>query len=92
MGAAICWCWDRAVYKDLLRVAGGKERIRAFDRLRGGALSDAEIAELHRIKTTIYADLIATGACSCLRAVARSDPQLIQLEFSRPALIGLPRS
>ena len=25
------WQWDRAVYKDLLRVTGGKERIRAFD-------------------------------------------------------------
>ena len=26
-------------------------------------LSDAEIAELHRLKTTIYADLIASGGC-----------------------------
>lgn len=61
--ADLGWCWGRLVYKDLLRVAGGKERIRAFDRLRGGAslLSDAEIAELHLIKTTIYADLIASG-------------------------------
>jgi HAD superfamily hydrolase (TIGR01509 family) len=59
------WCWGRDVYKDLLRVAGGKERIRAFDRLRGvsSALSDAEIVELHRIKTTIYAELIASGGC-----------------------------
>jgi HAD superfamily hydrolase (TIGR01509 family) len=63
--ANLGWCWDRVVYKDLLRVAGGKERIRAFDRLIGGAsvLSDAEVAELHRIKTTIYADLIASGGC-----------------------------
>jgi HAD superfamily hydrolase (TIGR01509 family) len=59
------WCWGRVVYKDLLRVAGGKERIRAFDRLRGGPLllSDADIAELHQIKTAIYADLIASGGC-----------------------------
>ncbi|HLG81923.1 MAG TPA: HAD-IA family hydrolase [Bradyrhizobium sp.] len=63
--ANIGWCWGRAVYKDLLRVAGGKERIRAFDRLRGGPslLSDADIAELHQIKTGIYADLIASGGC-----------------------------
>jgi HAD superfamily hydrolase (TIGR01509 family) len=26
-------------------------------------LSDAQVAELHRIKTTIYADLIASGGC-----------------------------
>jgi HAD superfamily hydrolase (TIGR01509 family) len=61
--ANLGWCWGRAFYKDLLRVAGGKERIRAFLRLRGGALSDAEIAELHRVKTTIYSDLIASGGC-----------------------------
>jgi HAD superfamily hydrolase (TIGR01509 family) len=63
--ADLDWCWGRVVYKDLLRVAGGKERIRAFDRLRGGGslLSDADVAELHRIKTAIYADLIAGGGC-----------------------------
>jgi beta-phosphoglucomutase-like phosphatase (HAD superfamily) len=63
--ADLGWCWGRTVYRDLLRVAGGKERIRAFDRLRGGAsaLSDAEIVELHQIKTTIYAELIACGGC-----------------------------
>jgi HAD superfamily hydrolase (TIGR01509 family) len=63
--ANLDWCWDRVVYKDLLRVAGGKERIRAFERQRGGAslLSDAEVNELHRIKTAIYADLIASGGC-----------------------------
>ena len=68
--ANLGWCWGRVVYKDLLRVAGGKERIRAFDRLRGEArgeasvLSDAEIAELHRLKTMLYGDLIAGGGCS----------------------------
>lgn len=63
--ANLGWCWGRVVYKDLLRVAGGKERISAFDRLRGGAslLSDAAIAELHRVKTAVYADLIASGGC-----------------------------
>jgi HAD superfamily hydrolase (TIGR01509 family) len=63
--AHLGWCWGRTIYRDLLRVAGGKERIRAFERSRGGAagLSDAEIVELHGIKTKIYADLIASGGC-----------------------------
>jgi len=63
--AGLGWCWGRSVYKDLLRVAGGKERIRAFDRFRGGesALSDVDIFELHRIKSEIYAELIADGGC-----------------------------
>ncbi|PDT89944.1 phosphatase [Bradyrhizobium sp. Y36] len=59
------WQWDRAIYKDLLRVTGGKERMRAYHgRLDvAPALSDAEIAELHRIKTAHYAELVETGCC-----------------------------
>jgi HAD superfamily hydrolase (TIGR01509 family) len=65
-GAGLDWRWERAVYKDLLRVAGGKERIRAFDSSRDTQpplLSDAEIAELHRIKSKLYAELITNGGC-----------------------------
>ena len=63
--ADLDWCWSRAVYKELLQVAGGKERMRAFDGMRAGAplLSDADIVELHRIKTARYAELMANGAC-----------------------------
>ena len=59
------WHWDRAVYKDLLRVTGGKERMRAYHARQWIAppLSDADIAELHRIKTDHYAELIQTGCC-----------------------------
>src|SRR3954471_5159223 len=59
------WQWDRGVYKDLLRVTGGKERSRAHhQRLRIAApLSDVDIAELHRIKTAHYAELVETGCC-----------------------------
>ncbi|MCK1655990.1 HAD family hydrolase [Bradyrhizobium sp. 149] len=59
------WQWDRAVYKDLLRVTGGKERIRAHhERLRITApLPDEDIAALHRIKTAHYAELVETGCC-----------------------------
>lgn len=65
--AGLDWHWDRALYKELLRVTGGKERIRAFDSSRNGAssrLSDHEIAELHQAKTRLYADLINNGGCS----------------------------
>lgn len=65
--AGLDWRWDRALYKKLLRVTGGKERIRAFDASQNGAsprLSDPEIAELHRAKTKLYAELITSGGCS----------------------------
>jgi HAD superfamily hydrolase (TIGR01509 family) len=59
------WHWGRTIYKELLQVAGGKERIRAFDWMRRGplALSDDEVADLHRIKTDRYVELIGQGAC-----------------------------
>jgi HAD superfamily hydrolase (TIGR01509 family) len=59
------WRWDRAVYQDLLRVTGGKERIRAYHAGLGIAppLPDEDIAALHRIKTAHYAELVETGCC-----------------------------
>lgn len=59
------WQWDRAVYKDLLRVTGGKERMRAYHGTLPIArpLPDEDIAALHRIKTAHYAELIETGCC-----------------------------
>jgi HAD superfamily hydrolase (TIGR01509 family) len=43
-----------------------KERIRAFADMRpsGASLSDGGIAELHRIKTARYVELIASGGCA----------------------------
>ena len=70
--AGIDWHWGRTIYKELLQVAGGKERIRAFDWMRRGplSLSDGEIAELHRIKTGRHLELIGQGACSLRPGVA----------------------
>ncbi len=64
--AGLPWYWDRRLYKKLLRIAGGKERIRAFGRMQSPpvCLSDAEIAELHRTKTRHYSRLVAGHACA----------------------------
>lgn len=66
------WQWDRAVYKDLLRVTGGKERMRAYHAGLGIAapLPDQDIAALHRIKTAHYAELVETGCCPLRPGVA----------------------
>jgi HAD superfamily hydrolase (TIGR01509 family) len=71
-GRGLDWHWDRTVYGDLLRVTGGKERIRAFHARQwiASPLSDADIAELHRIKTAHYAELIETGCCPLRPGVA----------------------
>lgn len=59
------WYWDHGTYKKLLRNAGGKERIRAFDRMQNPrvSLSDLEVAELHRLKTQHYSRLIGQHTC-----------------------------
>ncbi|WGS18176.1 MULTISPECIES: HAD family hydrolase [unclassified Bradyrhizobium] len=62
--AGLDWSWDKVTYGRLLRVAGGKERIRAFDQRNATpSLTFADIADLHRIKTARYAALIAAGGC-----------------------------
>jgi len=54
--------WDEATYGELLKVTGGKERIR-FDIKRGDMpdMSDDDIARLHACKTKLYQQLIAEG-------------------------------
>ncbi|WP_315767348.1 MULTISPECIES: HAD-IA family hydrolase [unclassified Bradyrhizobium] len=59
------WHWGPRIYKELLQVAGGKERIRAFDQMRrsGPPLTDAVVAELHGVKTARFAALMAEKGC-----------------------------
>jgi len=57
------WVWDEALYRDLLRVTGGKERMAHYCKkvLGDGEMSPALIAELHQRKTAIYAGKVAAG-------------------------------
>ncbi len=60
------WRWDRRLYRQLLTVTGGKERIRHFieghdpDRLLSKDL-DGYIRDLHAEKTAIYTRMVAAG-------------------------------
>lgn len=59
------WYWARAVYASLLRVAGGRERLRHFldgagNSLTGEASIDSLVASLHARKTVIYNHLLKT--------------------------------
>lgn len=67
------WDWDVETYGRLLRVTGGKKRIRSFCRSLsdgGVGLSDHHISELHHYKTRRYAELIDSGACQLRPGVA----------------------
>jgi HAD superfamily hydrolase (TIGR01509 family) len=69
--AGLAWHWSVEVYRELLRVAGGKERM-ARHRADSGADApdDASIAALHRAKTARYAALLASGAVTLRPGVA----------------------
>ncbi len=70
------WEWTKPMYRELLKISGGKERIECFI----GALSVplAEKARLyqlvpaiHRTKTQLYTELIADGRCPLRPGVSR---------------------
>ena len=69
------WQWDRSLYKALLSVTGGRERMRHYiDHYRPGTgadLSNDEIAALHADKTRRYGAIVAAGAISLRPGVAR---------------------
>jgi HAD superfamily hydrolase (TIGR01509 family) len=67
--------WDVALYKELVKVGGGKERMRHFfDRAswpQGTNDKDALIKELHQLKTDYYTQIIESGELPLRSGVAR---------------------
>jgi HAD superfamily hydrolase (TIGR01509 family) len=78
--------WDVPTYGELLKVTGGKERMR-FDIRQGGMpeISDAEIAALHARKTVIYQQLIAEGDIPLRPGVRR----LLEEAYEDDMLLGI---
>jgi HAD superfamily hydrolase (TIGR01509 family) len=58
--AGLDWHWDRPLYRELLKVSGGRERIMAFAPDTGAE----RLAALHRAKTAHYTRLIQEGDVS----------------------------
>ena len=64
--AGLDWVWSKALYAELLRVTGGKERIRYFldthlPDFEAPMQLDEYIAGLHATKTDIYTRTVAAG-------------------------------
>ena len=63
----INWCWDATEYKQLLKIAGGFERLKHYqDKFLSAKsssiiLDDELLKKLHQTKNDIYAKLIKTG-------------------------------
>jgi beta-phosphoglucomutase-like phosphatase (HAD superfamily) len=68
------WNWDRDLYRDLLRVTGGRERITHFVDVyapAGGASARDRLREMHAEKTARYAALARTGDAAARPGVRR---------------------
>ena len=70
------WQWSKPLYAELLRTTGGKERIAAYLALLPLSADEraavtAKIPDIHRVKTAIYARLIAAGAVPLRDGVER---------------------
>lgn len=64
--AGLGWNWDQPLYAQLLKVTGGKERLRYFIGASGleaaNAVDPALIVSLHERKTQRYGELVRSGA------------------------------
>jgi beta-phosphoglucomutase-like phosphatase (HAD superfamily) len=72
--AGLDWSWDQNLYRELLAVTGGKERISHYAaRYRPGEVDRMApmVASLHRDKTARYTALVAAGEVSLRPGVAR---------------------
>lgn len=69
------WSWDPVLYRELLGVSGGRERIvafaRRFDPARLDSGFDDLLARLHRRKTLLYTGAVAAGAVPLRPGIAR---------------------
>ncbi len=70
------WTWDRGLYKSLLKVTGGRARIRHYlsqrhpDMLEKPGLDD-RIVEIHKHKTRLYGETLAGGGVPLRPGVER---------------------
>lgn len=56
------WHWSEDDYRALLKITGGRERIRHFADSIGQKVSNDEIMTMHRTKNALYGELIEKGA------------------------------
>ena len=83
------WVWPCDLYRDLLRVTGGKERIRHFVEVHAPRQADkalAYLAEIHAAKNALYGELVDRGAVvarpGILRLVGEARRQGLRLAIA----------
>lgn len=91
------WCWDVATYLTLLRISGGRERMRSFASQEGQDVSEAQMERLQLRKQRHYEQLVRSGAVGLrpgvrrliLEASAARLPQVIVTTSGRASVRAL---
>ncbi|TMG95878.1 MAG: HAD family hydrolase [Betaproteobacteria bacterium] len=70
------WEWTKPLYRELLKISGGKERINHYIGTLAVPLAERArlcqlVPSIHREKTALYTQLIADGRCPLRPGVAR---------------------
>jgi beta-phosphoglucomutase-like phosphatase (HAD superfamily) len=68
------WSWDKELYRELLQVTGGKERLQHYIdawKPRGSEVALARFAEIYEEKSARYAALVKSGAAPARPGVRR---------------------
>jgi HAD superfamily hydrolase (TIGR01509 family) len=68
------WKWPPPLYKELLRIAGGKERILHYllkERPQDVAAHEREIPKIYALKTKLYSAMVREGTLALRPGVAR---------------------
>ncbi|VBB69676.1 hypothetical protein RIEGSTA812A_PEG_1149 [invertebrate metagenome] len=94
------WRWDVKAYRELLTIAGGRERLQAFFARINTAVDQSIVTDLHREKSRLYAAQIEAGSLHArpgvLRLIAEARAAGISLACATPsqrsAVITLLRS
>jgi len=56
------WKWDEVLYKELLAITGGKQRMQAYAKRLGLVLESSELDRLRSAKQMHYLEVVASGA------------------------------
>ena len=68
------WSWDRELYRELLQVTGGKERLQHYIedwKPRGSEVALARFAEIYEETSVRYAALVRAGAAPARPGIRR---------------------
>lgn len=89
------WTWDKEIYRDLLQVTGGKERLQHYIDLwkpHGSKIALARFADIYAEKSARYAALIASGAVQprpgVRRLITEARQRGVRLAIATTSLAG----